>query len=153
SRDDGLNLLPVLPAGVQSLYPLMEEFDPNTVFLPLPEQQQNLEEGTASRSSSVTSANVCPHVNLDTECGTILTINDGSPVTITRTGQGPYDGNDDTLIGVVNNSRSPIRTLGLSSASDICGFDGDGIDAFGIPGNSHDSTGYGGPNAFFTNIN
>jgi len=45
SRDDGLNLL---PAGVQSLYSLMEEFDPNTVFLPLPEQQQNLIFGTQS---------------------------------------------------------------------------------------------------------
>ena len=45
SRTDGLNLL---PAGVQSLYTLMEEFDPNTVFLPLPEQQQNLIFGTQS---------------------------------------------------------------------------------------------------------
>lgn len=110
-------------------------------------------EDTSSRSYSVTNAHVCPPVGIDTDCGTILTINEGSPINITFTGQGPYDNIEDTLIGVINNSRNPIRTLGLSSAADICGFDGDGIDAFGIPGNSHDPTGYGGPNAFFTNIN
>jgi hypothetical protein len=112
-------------------------------------------EDTSSRSYSVTDAHICPPVGIDTDCGTILTINDRSPIAITFTGQGPYDDVEDTLIGVINNSRSPIQTLGLSSAADICGFDGDGISSarFGIPGNSHDPTGYGGPNAFFTNIN
>ncbi len=45
SRNDGLNLL---PAGVQSLYTFMEEFDPNTVSLPITDQQQNLIFGTQS---------------------------------------------------------------------------------------------------------
>ncbi len=112
-------------------------------------------EDTSSRSYSVTGAHVCPPVGIDTDCGTILTINDRSPISITFTGQGPYDDVEDTLIGVINNSRIPIQTLGLSSAADICGFDGDGISSvrFGIPGNRFDTTGYGGPNAFFTNIN
>jgi PEP-CTERM motif len=66
---------------------------------------------------------------------------------------GPYDGADDTYIGVINNSSSPISSIALSSSTlDIAGFDGDGIDTYGATGNSHDSTGYGGPNAFYTNI-
>ena len=42
-----------------------------------------------------------------------------------------------------------------SSSQDIAGFDGDGINAsiyLNIPNNPSDNSGYGGPNAFFTNI-
>jgi hypothetical protein len=72
---------------------------------------------------------------------------------LTVTGQGPYDGVDDTLVGIVNDSAKPVTSVALSSDSDIFGFDGDGIDTYGAPGNSHDTTGYGGPDAYFTNIN
>lgn len=96
-------------------------------------------------------AGVCPAVGQDTDCGIIITItNDGA--TVTSTGQGPFDGIEDTLVGVVNNSKLPIHALGLKSALPIFTFDGDGIDTFGIAGNAQDSTGYGGPNAFFANI-
>ncbi|HEY1580434.1 MAG TPA: hypothetical protein VGF82_25515 [Terracidiphilus sp.] len=98
------------------------------------------------------SAQVCPAVGNDNNCGIIITITD-TDATVTVTGQGPYDGADDTLIGVVNNGRVPISTLRLNSTLPIFGFDGDGIVAFGISGNAKDTTGYGGPNAFFTNIN
>jgi hypothetical protein len=76
---------------------------------------------------------------------------------------GPYDGSDDTYIGVVNDSSKPISSIFLKSSSglDIGGFEGDGIDVspnptsglpgLGIPNNPKDSTGYGGPDAFFTN--
>lgn len=86
------------------------------------------------------------------ECGAIITIqNAGSSVTFT--GVGPYDGIDDTMIGVVNHSSHPISVIGLTSSTDIFGFDGDGIhNVLGAPGNSHDSTGYGGPNSYFSNI-
>jgi hypothetical protein len=47
----------------------------------------------------------------------------------------------------------PIYSLDLVSTNPICGFDGDGINTFGAPGNSMDQTGYGGPNAYFTNVN
>jgi hypothetical protein len=40
----------------------------------------------------------------------------------------------------------------LKSGLAIFSFDGDGIVAYGIPGNPRDSTGYGGPNVYFTNI-
>src|ERR1043166_9492315 len=112
---------------------------------------------TARMSSSpaagpLASAPVCPAVGADTDCGTIITIDD-SGTTITSTGQGPYDSIEDTLIGVVNNSRVPISVISLKSLATIFSFDGDGIDTFGIPRNASDTTGYGGPNAFFTGIN
>jgi hypothetical protein len=79
---------------------------------------------------------------------------------------GPYDGSDDTLIGVVNNvpacmpgqnSQSAcgvsIYSLDLTSINNIFSFDGDGINNYGVPGNAMDNTAYGGPNAYFTNIN
>ena len=64
---------------------------------------------------------------------------------------GPFDGIEDTYFGVINNSGNPLSSFNLTSAADIGGFDGDGITAFGIAGNGTDGTGYGGPNAFFTN--
>jgi hypothetical protein len=91
----------------------------------------------------------CPAAGNDTGCGILITItNQGA--TVSPTGQGPYDGADDTLIGVINNSTLPVSSLELQSGLDIFGFDGDGIDSFGIAGNGMDGTGYGGPNAYFT---
>ncbi len=92
----------------------------------------------------------CPAFGNDTTCGTIITITPTNGVTITQTGQGPYDGNDDTLVGIVNNSNVPISSIVLTSSQDIFGFDGDGVDDYGAPGNPKDNTGYGGPNTYFT---
>jgi hypothetical protein len=101
----------------------------------------------------VRSANAqCPAFGADTTCGVVVTVtNKGA--TVSSTGQGPYDGIDDTLIGIVNNSSVPVKSLVLTSTLDIFGFDGDGIDTYGAPGNNLDRTGYGGPNAYYTNIN
>jgi hypothetical protein len=98
-------------------------------------------------------------------CGAIINITGtGAPVT-PGPATGPYDGSDDTLVGVVNDfpkctpglTPQPacglvIYSLDLSSTTNICGFDFDGIDTYGAPSNSHDTTGYGGPNAYFTPI-
>lgn len=69
--------------------------------------------------------------------------------------QGPYDGSDDSYIGVVNNYGKTINSLSLSSSgAPIFAFDGDGIDTYGavkVSGNP-DTTGYGGPTGYFTNI-
>src|SRR5271165_6700323 len=57
---------------------------------------------------------------------------------------GPYDGNDDTYFGVINDTTHSIGSFGLSSSSqDIGGFDGDGIDAYGAPSNPTDMAGCG----------
>lgn len=94
----------------------------------------------------------CPAYGNDSTCGVVITITDAG-TTVTQTGQGPYDGIDDTLVGIVNNStKRSIPLVVLSSSYDIFGFDGDGVDTYGAPGNALDSTGYGGPNTYFTNI-
>jgi len=94
----------------------------------------------------------CPAVGADTTCVTVLTVTD-SGVSISTTGQGPYDGIDDALVGVVNNSSLAVVSIALTSIANIFGFDGDGVVFFGLPGNGLDSSGYGGPNAYFTGIN
>lgn len=107
----------------------------------------------ALTGASTAFAATCPSFGDDTDCGVILTINPDLSVTITNpVGQGPYDGAEDTLVGVVNSSAIVVNSLNLSSTTDIFGFDGDGIDTFGAPGNASDTTGYGGPITFFTGI-
>ncbi len=101
---------------------------------------------------SVAPANAqCPAFGADTTCGIVITVTN-TGATVTATGQGPFDGIEDTLVGVVNKSRIPVKSLVLHSTLNIFAFDGDGIDTFGAPGNAQDQTGYGGPNSFFTNI-
>ena len=86
----------------------------------------------------------------------LITFGPGGAETISQaTTQGPYDGADDTYLGVVNNSGSTINSFTVSSSTaDIFGFDGDGIDAYGAVENAGnpDTTGYGGPNGYFTGI-
>jgi hypothetical protein len=66
-----------------------------------------------------------------------------------------YDGTEDAVIGVINNSGSTLVKFNISGF-DIFGFDGDGIDTYlsGYVQNpaNPDTTGYGGPNGYFTNI-
>ena len=93
-----------------------------------------------------------PSFGADTGPGIIFVFGAGGAVTTNVTGQGPYDGNDDSYIGVVNNSGSSLAGFTLSGTSAIFGFDGDGIDVYGSPGNGMDRTGYGGPDTYFTNI-
>jgi hypothetical protein len=129
-----------------------------------------------------------PSIGCDTEVGVVIIVSD-SGISLYFTGQGPYDGSDDTLVGVLNISSNPVSTINLSSNLDIMGFDNDGIDTYYIgggssrggggkggfgggggggacvgggsagssigtlvPGNSTDTSGYGGPNSYFTNI-
>jgi len=67
---------------------------------------------------------------------------------------GPYDAVEDTQVGVLNNTSGRVNsiTLTAASATDLFGFDGDGINTFGAPGNASDTSGYGGPQTFFTGI-
>lgn len=87
-------------------------------------------------------------------CNLIITYNaDGSISTTAPDGAtANYDGMDDALIGVINNSGQVLNGFHLSGTG-IGGFDGDGIDTFitgaEVAGNP-DTTGYGGPIAYFT---
>ncbi len=112
---------------------------------------------------------ICPAVGSNSDCTAVIIVTDtgvylyynpNQPSGYDGTGDG--GGDDDTLIGVLNASTSTtISTLGLSSNNDIFGFDNDGIDTYigtsSVTGattifatNKMDSTGYGGPNAYFS---
>ena len=81
-------------------------------------------------------------------CNLVITIDSNGVATVaagTASGNGTYDGNDDTLIGVVNNSSLTIQALHLSSPittnGGLFGFDGDGIDSFvGLTANAMDTS-------------
>ncbi len=103
----------------------------------------------------------------------IIVINSAGAASLVATGQGTYDQVEDTYVGVINNYSGPISSLALTGAlgEDIFGFDGDGVDTYGATGlnpvpnyesspplwlpNAKDTSygGYGGANAYFTNIN
>jgi hypothetical protein len=116
-----------------------------------------------AKAEPVLADGVCPAVGQATAgCDLVITFNaDGSVATTAGPSAGiatgTYDGSDDTLIGVVNNSGSTITSFNLSAATDIFGFDGDGIDGYSsdgvsATGNNPDGSGYGGPDAYFTNV-
>ena len=105
----------------------------------------------------VSQAALCPAFGVATDCNIVLTIGPGGTLS-TAAGastQPTYDGSEDVIIGVINNSGATVNSINIASSTntDIYGFDGDGIDTFGALGNSSDNTGYGGPLGFFTNIN
>jgi hypothetical protein len=89
---------------------------------------------------------------LGENCNSIITIGASNTVTVTILNSNPYEGSEDQYVGVQNNGTAPISSLTLTGPADLFGFDGDGIDTFGISGNASDNTGYGGPNAFFSGI-
>jgi PEP-CTERM motif len=100
----------------------------------------------------------CPAAGSATGCNEVIDIGAGNVLTFT-TGPSltPYDGSDDNLIGVQNNSGHSISGLTLSGytfAGGIFEFDGDGISTYlngGVPYGS-DTTGYAGPGTSFSNI-
>ena len=67
----------------------------------------------------------CPAVGGDTLCALSITINPGGSLSFALSGQGPFDGSEDTLVGVINNSGAVVPSISLSG-NDIFGFDGDG---------------------------
>ncbi len=69
----------------------------------------------------------CSPVGADQGCAVLIRFEaDGSRVTLLDPTQPPYDLIEDTLVGVQNNSSSPVSSLALSGAG-IFGFDGDGL--------------------------
>ena len=89
-------------------------------------------------------------------CNSVLTLLPGGSFTVVAGGAPvPYDGNDDNLIGVINNSGATVNSITLSghgNGGGLFAFDGDGIDGYVSGSNGTDTSGYGGPLSFFTNI-
>jgi hypothetical protein len=95
-----------------------------------------------------------PSVGADRHPRVLIDFGPGNSVNFFQdSSQGPYDGVEDTYIGIRNHSGAPVLNFVLVGTQAIFSFDGDGIDTYGQPGNSFDRTGYGGPRVFFTNIN
>ena len=108
---------------------------------------------------SANAGTVCPAIGALANCNFIITFNGDGSIVTTGPG-GNYDGSEDSLIGVVNNSGHTITSFHISSAQQIFGLMeagpfGDGIGSntygFGPVGANPDDTFYGGPNGFFTN--
>lgn len=99
---------------------------------------------------------VCPDVTASggtaTDCNLQIVFGLNGAIS-TQTGpEVNYDGSDDALIGVVNNSGHTLFAFNLSGTN-IFGFEGDGINGYtGASNNANDNTGYGGPLGYFTNI-
>ena len=89
-------------------------------------------------------------------CNSTIIINsDGSLTIATGPSAIPYDGDDDNLVGILNNSGHTVNSIHLSGQGNgggLFAFDSDGIDLFIPGGNVMDGTGYGGPQSFFPNI-
>lgn len=106
----------------------------------------------------------CPPVGVNTGCQFLITISAAGVATVQQDtvapNNGPYDGVEDALVGVQNNSSVTVTTLPLSSPANSAGgifaFDGDGpctqsVAPAGCPF-TQDPNGYGGPGVTFINI-
>jgi hypothetical protein len=70
----------------------------------------------------------CPAVGLDFGCQFLIDITPGGTVVLQDTNQGAYEGSEDALIGVKNDSSSPLSSIPIASpGSDVFSFDGDGL--------------------------
>ena len=110
--------------------------------------------GTALGGVAPAVAGECPAVGNDTAgCEFIIDITGVSGgvgtfnvVAGPSFSKGPYDGADDTLIGVSNASGGTVNSIGVSSKTlSIYGFDGDGVGSPGFnPGFTEGSQSYAG---------
>jgi hypothetical protein len=69
----------------------------------------------------------CVPVFKDTSCQFLITVTDTERTVESDPTQGPYEGSDDALIGVQNNSSKPISSIPLSAENELFGFEHDGI--------------------------
>jgi hypothetical protein len=136
-------------------------------YLALPDSPLS---GNAAASAPAPPYNECAAVGYDTSCQILIYITNSGATVEYDSSQGPYDGEEDTLVGVLNDGASQVSSLELNSAAsglDIFGFDGDGVCSNPNPTsglslsatvaaecakNTVDTTTYGGPDSYFTNV-
>jgi hypothetical protein len=110
----------------------------------------------------------CPPVGNNQGCSQLIVINPNSAIVVKVDPAAPasgYDGSEDTLIGLQNNSPRSVPAVDVASTTDIFGFDGDGVcnplawpsapavTPSNCPGTQgFGSTGYEGPNTTFFNL-
>jgi hypothetical protein len=99
----------------------------------------------------------CPAIGASPGCEILLTVNANGTVSVQGDSSvGTFDGSDDTLIGIINNSATAVKAVTVSGpGSDLSGFDGDGICSGdygswnGSAGCPYGPTGYEGPGTSF----
>ncbi len=69
----------------------------------------------------------CPPVDTNQGCQFLVTVTDSETIVESDPSQGPYEGSDDALIGVINHSSKPVSALPLSAEDELFGFEADGI--------------------------
>lgn len=71
----------------------------------------------------------CPAIGSAPGCEILLVVNANGTVNVQGDSSvGPFDGSDDTLVGIVNDSSSTVKAVTVSGpGSGLSGFDGDGI--------------------------
>ena len=103
-------------------------------------------------STPTTPFTECPKVGADTSCRILIILNsDGTTTILTNSSLGPFDGKEDTLVGVLNQTGVSISHVNLSSTKTIFAFDKDGLCTFVTCSYAH-PTGYEGPNTSFSGI-
>lgn len=111
------------------------------------------------RAHVTTPFNQCPAIGDSPSCGVLVDITPGGTDIYIDPSVGPFDGDDDTLYGVQNDSGSALDSIVLASDAAIFAFDGDGICSgdygswTGSAGCPYGPTGYEGPNTSFSDIN
>src|SRR3954471_19901637 len=96
--------------------------------------------------------NECPAIGSAPSCAVLIVVNPGGGLTIlTDPNVGPFDGVEDTSVGVLNNSGAPLPSITLTGTSGAFGFDGDGLCSF-ITCTWTAPTGYEGPKTAFASI-
>jgi hypothetical protein len=107
--------------------------------------------GHAGAAAPPTPFTQCPAVGFSGSCKVLLVVEPDNSVSVyDDPNVGDYDGGDDTLVGIVNNSNAPVAAVTVSGpGSDLSGFDGDGLCTF-ITCTWQANTGYEGPANTFT---
>jgi hypothetical protein len=108
----------------------------------------------AMSPAGATAAASCPSVGTGVGCAYVVTVNADNTATITKGAQpGPFDGQEDVMVGAVNNAAGVVSSVTLSG-TDPFATDSDGLcKAGGAPaGCPFGPTGYEGPGTAFAAI-
>jgi hypothetical protein len=107
--------------------------------------------GAAGAAGPPTPFTQCSAVGQSPSCKVLLVVNADDTVSVyDDPSVGDYDGGDDTLVGIVNNSNKPVTAVTVTGpGSYLAGFDSDGLCSFISCSWSH-PTGYEGPLNTFT---
>jgi hypothetical protein len=70
----------------------------------------------------------CPQVGVDVGCQFLIDVSPGGTTVLQDSTQGPYESSEDALIGIKNDSSSPLSSIPISTpGSDTFSFDLDGL--------------------------